>query len=100
MTKRYLHILTLTVAATSLIALSGCATVESVEHAQSTANQALSTAGAAQQAAAQAQQTGSQALGAAQNAQQSADRANTAVGALKADLDEHKASPVHRGPRG
>ena len=100
MTKRPLHILTLTVAATSLIALSGCATVESVEHAQSTANQALTAAGSASQAASQAQQTASQALGAAQSAQQSADRANTAVGAVKSELDEHKASSVHRGPRG
>jgi len=80
--NKHLHILMLAGAATTLLALGGCATKEEVQHAQATADTALSTAQGAQQAAGQAQQTASQALGAAQNAQQSADRANTAVGAL------------------
>jgi len=106
--KKHLHILSLAAAATTLIALGGCATKEEVQHAQSTADTALSTAQAAQQAAGQAQQTASQALGAAQTAQQSADRANTAVGALdskvngiQADVGTLKEQHLaRRGPRG
>src|SRR4051794_29007646 len=82
MMTKYWRALSLAAMATTLMTLGGCATQEAVEHAQATANQALSTGQGAQQAAGQAQQTASQALGAAQTAQQSADRANTAVGAL------------------
>jgi uncharacterized protein YoaH (UPF0181 family) len=108
MTTKYWRVLSLAAMATTLMTLGGCATQEAVEHAQSTANQALSTGQAAQQAAAnaqaaasQAQQTASQALGAAQNAQQSADRANSAVGAVEQKLQAHEADTTkHRGPRG
>ena len=106
--KKHLHILVLAGAATTLLALGGCATKEEVQHAQATADTALSTAQGAQQAAGAAQQTASQALGAAQNAQQSADRANTAVGALdgkvngiQSDLNSLKEQHLaRRGPRG
>ena len=106
--NRHLHILSLAAAATLFTALGGCATVEDVKHAQSTADTALGTAQGAQQAASQAQQTASQALGAAQTAQQSADRANTAVGALdqkvngiQSDVNSLKEQRVaRRGPRG
>jgi hypothetical protein len=106
--NRHLHVLTLAAGATALLALGGCATKEEVQHAQTTADQALSTGQAAQQAAGQAQQTASQALGAAQNAQQSADRANSAVGALdqkvngvQADVNTLKEQHIaRRGPRG
>jgi hypothetical protein len=106
--NKHLHILSLAVGATALLALGGCATQEEVKHAQSTADTALSTAQGAQQAAGQAQQTASQALGAAQTAQQSADRANTAVGALdqkvngiQSDVNSLKEQKVaRRGPRG
>lgn len=106
--KKHLHILSLAAAATTLVALGGCATQEEVRHAQATADTALSTAQGAQQAAGQAQQTASQALGVAQTAQQSADRANAAIGALDskvnglaADVSSMKEKHLaRRGPRG
>lgn len=55
------------------LALGGCATNDSVRHAQATADQALSTAQQAQGAATHAQQTADAAGSAAQRAQQTAD---------------------------
>jgi hypothetical protein len=106
--NKHLHILTLAAGATALLALGGCATKEEVQHAQATADTALSTAQGAQQAAGQAQQTASQALGAAQNAQASADKANQAVGSLEgrhnslqSDVNSMKEQKMaRRGPRG
>ena len=106
--NKHLHILTLAAGATALMALGGCATKEEVQHAQATADTALSTAHGAQQAAGQAQQTASQALGAAQAAQASADKANQAVGALdgrfgglQSDVNSLKEQKIaRRGPRG
>jgi hypothetical protein len=49
--------------------MGGCATVESVEHAQATADQAQQTATAAGSAAAAAQNTANQAMTAANTAQ-------------------------------
>lgn len=72
--------------------LSGCATVESVEHAQATADAAAS-------AAHQAQGTANQALQAAQSAQQSADQARSEIGALSGRVDALERMP-RRGPRG
>jgi hypothetical protein len=67
------------------LATSGCATRESVEHAQATADQALSTAQ-------QAQQTATSAMSAAQAAQQGVDQLNQRVNALEAER--------HKGERG
>ena len=108
MTTKYWRAVSLAVMATTLTALGGCATQEAVEHAQSTANQALSTAQGAQQSASQSQATGTQAqqmaslaTGGAQTAQQSADRANAAAGAVDQRLDAHVSDTTkHRGPRG
>jgi phage shock protein A len=66
------------------LALSACATVESVQHAQGTADQALSAAQAAQQTA--------------NGAQQTADQARSEVNALGQRVDALEAK--HRGPRG
>src|SRR6476660_9420846 len=65
----------LIVSFTAALMVSGCATVESVERAQATAD-----AGVA--AAHQAQGTAQQALQAAQGAQQTADQARSEVSAL------------------
>lgn len=64
--------------------VSGCATVDDVNKAQGTADQAMS-------AAQHAQGTADQALSAAQSAQQSIDQVRSDVDALKAR---------HRGERG
>ena len=66
----------------------GCASVESVEKAQATANSAMS-------AAQQAQQTAQQAGQAAQQAQQTADQARSDVSALSQRVNALAA----RGPR-
>ena len=63
--------------------LAGCATQESVEKAQATADHAVQVATAAQQ-------TGTDAMGAAQGAQQ------TATGAQQ-NLDAHKAQTLKEG---
>jgi len=68
----------------SAILLGGCATRESVEHAQMTADQALS-------AAQHAQGTADQALSAAQTAQQGVDQLRT---------EEQTRVTTHRGQRG
>ena len=49
--NKHLHVLTLAAGATALLALGGCATKEEVQHAQATADTALTTAQGAQQAA-------------------------------------------------
>jgi len=66
------------------LVLGGCATEDEVQHAQATADTALSTAQ-------QAQQSASAAMSAAQNAQQGVDQLNTRVNALE---------QRHRGQRG
>ena len=70
----------------------GCATKDEVEHAQATANTALSTA---QQAGSTAQQ----ALQAAQQAQQTADQARSDVTALGQKVDALAQMHAARGPR-
>jgi len=70
----------------------GCATKDEVEHAQATANTALSTAQQAGQAAQQAQQ-------AAATAQQTADQARSEVSALSQKVDALAAMHAARGPR-
>ena len=81
----------LVLAGVAALFMSGCATVESVERAQATAD-----AGVA--AAHQAQGTAQQALQAAQAAQQTADQARSEVGALSGRVDQLAA--MHKGPRG
>ena len=68
----------------SAILLGGCATKESVEHAQMTADTALTTAQ-------HAQTTADQALSTAQGAQQSVDQLRT---------EEQTRTTTHRGQRG
>jgi predicted HAD superfamily Cof-like phosphohydrolase len=70
----------------------GCASQESVEHAQATANSALSSAQQAGQAAQQAQQTATQ-------AQQTADQARSEVTALSQKVDALAQMHAARGPR-
>lgn len=62
------------------LALGGCATQEAVEHAQATADQALSTAQAAETAAHNAQST-------ADNAASAAQSANARLDKVEADVD-------------
>jgi hypothetical protein len=66
-------------AACALIGLSGCASIESVEHAQATADQALADAGRAQQTASNAQAAAERAQQTASAAQSSADRVAASV---------------------
>lgn len=61
------------------LVLGGCATTESVEKAQMTADQAMSAAQAAQAAASRAQSTADAAGAAAQRAQSTADSAASAA---------------------
>jgi len=102
------------------LALGGCATTESVQHAQATADQAMSTAqaaGAAAQraqssadaaasaaqaagaAAQRAQSTADAAASAAQAASSDARSANDRVGALEAKMAEHVATHHRRRHR-
>ncbi len=74
----------------ALTMMGGCASIDDVKKAQSTADQALSSANAAQQSANQAQSTASQALSAANAAQQSADRANAGVADLNGRAEAFK----------
>jgi hypothetical protein len=74
------------------LAMSGCATVEDVKHAQATADQALSTAQ-------QAQSTANAAGQAAAAAQASADKANAGVDSLNARVNALEARH-HKGERG
>jgi hypothetical protein len=68
------------------VLMGGCATRESVEHAQGTADQAMS-------AAQHAQQTADQALSTAQGAQQSVDQ-------MKQEEMQEEQMHHHRGQRG
>jgi len=83
--------LSLLSAVAGTLALGGCATEEEVQHAQATADQALS-------AAQQAQSTASAAQGAAATAQQGVDQLRGEVNSLTTRVDglEQK----HRGERG
>jgi hypothetical protein len=89
----------------SLSLLGGCATVESVEAAQKTADTALTTATAAQASANDAHQVAGQAVtaaaaaqSAAASAQASADKANAAVSAHDQQMAELQAKH-RRGER-
>lgn len=92
--------------AASALALSGCATVDSVRHAQATADQALSqaqAAGASAQAAgaaAQRAQSSADAAGAAaQRAQSSAEAAASAAQAAAADAHQANDRLDHMKPQ-
>lgn len=79
--------------------LGGCATKESVEHAQSTADLAESDATAAKGAAGRAQSTADGAAKSAQDAMASAQMANDKVDKLIADMQrnkQHTAARHHR----
>lgn len=77
--------------------LGGCATRESVEHAQATADQARGDAAAARSAADRAQSTADGASKSAQDAMASAQMANDKVDKLAADMEKrrHTASARH-----
>jgi len=93
------------------LAVSGCATTESVEKAQATADQANSAAQAAGAAAQRAQSSADAANAAAQRAQSTADSANSAaqaaasqaqaassqVSQMQASIEEMKAKHEARG---
>jgi hypothetical protein len=86
------------------IALSGCATTESVERAQATADQAMSRAQAAETAAARAQSsadaagTAAQAAAtAAQGAQTSADAAGAEARNANQQIEQMKPTVEHLG---
>ncbi len=66
-------------AACALIAVSGCASIEDVEHAQATADRAQATADRALTSASQAQQAANSAQSAADRAQQAAVTAQSAA---------------------
>jgi hypothetical protein len=74
----------LVVLAAGALALGGCATTKSVQQAQATADQALSTAQSAQSSAQNAQDSADAANAAAQRAQATADQANQAASAAAA----------------
>jgi hypothetical protein len=71
--------------------LSGCASVDDVKRAQSTADQALA-------AAQHAQSTADQALSTAQSAQSAAQSAQQGVDQLRNEINEYREK--HRGQRG
>ena len=73
------------------LVLGGCATEEEVQHAQATADQALSTAQGAQQSA-------TAAMGAAQTAQQGVDQLRSDVNSLTSRVNTLE--QTHRGQRG
>ena len=79
----------LTAAVLSAVTLSGCATVEDVKRAQSTADQAVALAREGKAAAQQAQTTADQGVAAAQRAQGTADQA---VAAAKVADDKGQAA--------
>ncbi len=86
-----------TLGAAALV-LSGCASTDAVQKAQSTADQALSAAQAAQQSANQAQ---SAATAAGQKADQNSSRID-ALGQRVDSLDQQlqQTQTQHKGPRG
>ncbi|MFC3068272.1 hypothetical protein [Phenylobacterium soli] len=71
--------LTLTALLTGAVALSGCASIDSVKRAQATADQALAMAQSDQAASQHAQSSADAAAAAAQRAQSSADAAASAA---------------------
>ena len=71
----------------AMLMLSGCATVESVEHAQATADAAMSHAQGAGSAAAHAQSTADEALRRADFAGSKADRAEAHASMVEARLN-------------
>ena len=73
-------------AAGALVALSGCASIEAVEKAQATADQAVASAGAAQTSANSAQASADRAQGSADRAQQTASAAQSGVDQNRAAL--------------
>ena len=80
--RRVLNGIVFAGAACALVALSGCASIEDVEKAQATADQAVNAAGAAHQAANTAQSAADRAQASADRAQQTASAAQaTATGA-------------------
>ena len=79
-------------AACGLMALTGCASIESVEQAQATADRALIRADQAMAAADRAQQTASNAQASANGAQAAADRATQVANAAQASSDRAVAS--------
>ena len=83
----------------AMLMLTGCATVESVEHAQATADAAMSHAQAAGSAAGHAQSTADEAMRRADFAGSKADRAEAHASMVEAKLDRliamHKAH-MHR----
>jgi hypothetical protein len=94
-----------------MLMLAGCATVESVEHAQATADAAMGHAHAAGSAAGHAQSTADEALRRADSAGSKADRAeahasavearlNAAIGMHRAHLRRHHGYHRARGERG
>lgn len=80
---------------TAMLTLSGCATVESVEHAQATADAAMAHAQAAGSAAGRAQSTADEAMRRADFAGSKADRAEAHASMIEARLNRlvamHKA---------
>ena len=66
-------------ALSALTLLGGCATVEDVERAQKTADNALATANSAQSAANDAHQAAAKAMATAQSAQQTAQNAQASA---------------------
>ena len=70
----------------TLTILAGCASVESVETAQKTADHAVSTANAAQTSAGEAHQAAGAAMATAQPAQQGAEKANAGVADLNGQV--------------
>ncbi len=76
--------------------LGGCATRESVEHAQATADQARGDAAAARSAADRAQSTADGASKSAQDAMASAQMANDKVDKLAADMEKRRHTASHR----
>ena len=69
------------------LSLGGCATVESVQRAQDTADHAMSHAQAAETAAQRAQSTADSAESAARNAAADANKANTRLDSVESNLD-------------
>jgi hypothetical protein len=83
----------------TLSLLGGCATVESVEAAQKTADTALSTATAAQASANDAHQLAGQAMTAASSAQSAAANAQAAADRASSALAAHAETTAEAGHR-
>lgn len=72
---------------TAMLMLTGCASIESVEHAQATADAAMAHAQAAGSAAANAQSTADEAMRRADAAGSKADRAEAHASMIEARLN-------------